>query len=83
MCAVARGALLWSNPAFLAGDEASLALLAFLSSLDVFSFWSLALLTIGFSVAGRVSKGQAATCVVGIWVLYVASKVGLAAIGIA
>lgn len=74
--------LLWSNPSFLAGDETSLALTKLLSALDVFSFWSLALLTIGFSIAGRVSKGQAATCVVGLWVLYVAVKVGLAAVGV-
>ncbi len=42
-----------------------------LVNLDLFSFWSLALLTIGFSVAGRVSKGKAAVGVVGLWVLYV------------
>ncbi len=73
----------WSNPAFLAGDNANPALVQVLASLDVFSFWSLALLTIGFSVAGRISRGRAATCVVGLWFLYVVIAVGLQATGIA
>jgi hypothetical protein len=72
-----RGALA-SSLAFLAPQGASPALVALLSSLDLFSFWSLALLVIGYRRAARTSTA-AAGVVVGAWLLYVLGKIGIAA----
>lgn len=47
-----------------------------LNSLDLFSFWLLALFSAGFGVASRRSTGAAATGVVVLWALYVLVKVG-------
>jgi hypothetical protein len=44
---------------------------AILSSLDVFSFWSIALLIIGFAAMSRLSKGKAAAIVLTYWILYI------------
>ena len=75
------GSVLKSNLAAFAPEETGNAMLALLSSIDVFSFWSLALLTIGYGVVARVSRGKAAAAVVGLWAVYVLLKVGMAAIG--
>ena len=58
--------LLKSNLGFLADPDGQKALFKFLGSIDLFSFWSLGLLTLGFG-----------TVTVGLWALYVAGKVGL------
>lgn len=75
----ALGDLLSSNLGFLV-DSKSAALHSFLSSLDVFSFWTLALLVIGFAASARVSRKAAAGVIVAIWVLLVLGKAGFAAI---
>lgn len=72
------GTLVASNAAVFAPEEAGKGLIALLSSFDVFSFWSIALLAIGFSVVGRVSKTTAAVTVVALWLVYVAGKVAMA-----
>lgn len=74
------GGVLKSNLAAFAPEEAGGAILALLSSIDLFSIWSLTLLTIGYAVVARVSRGKAAAAVVGLWAVYVALKVGMAAI---
>lgn len=56
------------------------ALIAFATSLDVFSIWMLILLTIGCSIVGKVSRGKAAGAVFGWWILIVLFRVGAAAI---
>ncbi len=72
--------LLASNLSFLAGEEPSRPLVALLASLDLFSFWSLALLAIGYAAVGRLSRSTAGTAVGVLWGLFVLGKVGLAAI---
>jgi len=75
--AVQAGTMLQSNLGFLAPEGASHALVALLTSVDVFSLWSVVLLILGLSVVARVSKGASALMVVGGWVVLVALKVGL------
>ena len=66
-----------SAAAFLPAD-ASPVLVALVGSIDVFSFWSIALLIIGFAIAARVSRGPAATTVILAWLFWIAVKVALA-----
>lgn len=72
------GQLVQANPTifFEVGDLPRW-LLSLLSSLDLFTFWTIFLLATGFSVAG---KKALSTCVWGVaipWGLYVMAKVGL------
>ena len=73
------GDVLRSNLGFLV-DSSSKVLHSLLQSIDVFSFWSLALLVIGFSAAARVSRKAAAGVIVTIWFLFVVGKAGLSAL---
>jgi hypothetical protein len=73
------GDLLRSNLGFLAGPDAK-ALHSLLGSLDLFSFWTIALLTIGLAAAARIRRGQAAGIVISLWAVYVLGKAGFAAI---
>lgn len=75
----ALGDLLSSNLGFLV-DSKSAVLHSILSSLDIFSFWTLALLVIGFAASARVSRKAAAGVIVALWVLVVLGKAGFAAI---
>jgi len=51
------------------------------SSLDLFSFWVMALTALGFSVAARkIRYGKAFALVISVWVVYVALKTGWAAL---
>jgi hypothetical protein len=71
--------VLQSSAAFLL-DRATAAkpLYALADSLDLFSFWTLFLLTTGFSVASKRPLGTAALGVLTPWALYVLLKVGAA-----
>lgn len=73
------GDLVRSNLGFLVSREEAPALYSLLSSIDVFSFWVMALLVLGFSASARVSRGRAAGIVVTLWALYVLGKTGWAA----
>ncbi len=75
----AMGDLLRSNLGFLAAPDAK-ALHSLLGALDIFSFWSLALLTIGFAAAAKIRRGQAAGVIVTLWAVYVLGKAGFAAL---
>lgn len=77
--AAQTGSLLASNLGFLASEDASAVVRTLLSSIDLFTLWSLVLLVIGYSVVARISKGGAVALVVGAWVVWIAIKVGLAA----
>ena len=77
---VRSGGLLSSNLAAFAPESTGKAMLALLSSVDLFSLWSIALLAIGYRVVGRVSKAASWGAVVTLWALFVAGKVALAAI---
>ena len=72
--------LLRSNLGFLVDKASSPALHSLLGSIDVFSLWTLVLLTIGFAAAGRTSRKAAAGVVFTIWALFVLGKAGLAAL---
>ncbi len=56
-------------------------LLAVAGSLDIFVFWQIVLLVIGCAILARISRGMAATAVVGWWVILVVLKVAAAAFG--
>jgi hypothetical protein len=75
------GTLLPSNLAAFAPEDAGRRLLALLSSIDLFSLWTLVLFVLGYHLAAKVSKGLAAAVIVGLWVLLVGIKVGLVGLG--
>jgi len=77
---VQTGSVLPSNLGYLAPEEASPALLALLSSIDVFTIWTLVLLVIGIATVGRLKRRTAAVGVGICWALYVLGKAGWAAI---
>jgi hypothetical protein len=66
--------------AFVSSDSAKW-LVALLSSIDLFSFWTMILLAMGFSVAApkRLSFGKAFGWIFALWFVYVLAKVGLTA----
>lgn len=76
---IQNGSYLMSNLGFLASEETSAPLRAALSSLDVFTIWSLILWAIGLRWVGRVSQTMATVTVVSVWLVYVLCKIGLAA----
>jgi hypothetical protein len=61
-------------------DEVPKPLHSFLSSLDLFSFWMMALLAVGFGVACRKPASSTIWGVVSPWLLYVLGKSALAAL---
>ena len=75
----AMGDLLRSNLGFLVERDAK-ALHSILGSIDLFSFWSLALLVIGFAAAAKIRRGPAAGVILTLWVVFVLGKAGFAAI---
>jgi hypothetical protein len=70
-----------SNPGALLAEGSPKWLVSLLTSLDLFTFWVLILQAIGFRATNpkKISFGMALGCVVGLWVVYVLAKVGLAA----
>ena len=73
--------LIASNPgAFLSSDSPRW-MVALFGSLDVFSFWTMILLAIGYSAAApkKLSFGKAFLSVFLTWLLYVVAKVGITA----
>jgi hypothetical protein len=47
-----------------------------MASVDLFSFWTMALLVLGLSAAAKASRGRVAALVVVLWALYVLGKAG-------
>lgn len=71
-----------TNLAVFLGSNASPVIKAIAGSLDVFTIWTLILLTIGFAaIAGskKITAGKTASVVFGFWAIYVLIKVGWAA----
>lgn len=64
---VASRDLLTSNLAFLASDDAGVALRSLLAGIDFFALWSVALLIIGYRVVARVSPALAGGVVILLW----------------
>jgi Yip1-like protein len=74
------GNFLQSNLAFLAPEDAKRWVVALLSSADFFALWGLVLTVVGFRAASRLPARTVAVTVVVIWLLFVAIKVGWAAL---
>lgn len=55
-----------------------LALQAFLSQIDIFTFWNLGLLVAGVIVMARLSRRKAVLVTVGIWIIFLAFRILLA-----
>lgn len=75
--------LVRSNPGFLVDMKANPMAYALLSSLDLFTIWTIVLFIIGFSSVSKLSRGKSAAIVVTLWVVMVVFKVGFAALGAA
>ena len=71
---IRSGGLLKSNLAVLAPESTAPGWLPVLSSIDLFSLWTVALFAVGYRVVGRVSRGQAWGVVIALWVVYVGAK---------
>ena len=65
---------------FLDKGTTSKPLYSLAESLDLFSFWTMALLAAGYGVANRKTTGWALGGVIGVWAVYVLGKVALAAV---
>ncbi len=74
---VMSGNVLVSNLSFLASSDAAPAWVAFLSSVDLFSLWTVVLLVIGYRTATKASTPKACAVVLFVWLGYVSMKVGL------
>ena len=77
------GTLVKSNPGFLVDMAEQPVLFSILSSIDVFTIWTLVLLTFGFAAISKFSRGRSAAIVVSLWLVLVIVKVGFAALGAA
>lgn len=73
------GGVLVSSLKALAPEDASAVTGALLGSFDLFTIWTLVLLTIGYRAVAKVSTAVAAGIVILFWLVYVVGKVGLAA----
>lgn len=72
-----------SNPAFLVDMKEQPVLFSLLSSIDLFTIWTIALLSIGFAVLSKMSKAKGATIVISLWIATIVVKLGFAALGAA
>lgn len=75
--------LVMSNLGFLVDQKENMVAFAFLSSIDLFTLWTLVLLIIGFAYVARVSRAVSSAIVLSLWAILVVIKVGLAAMGAA
>jgi hypothetical protein len=75
--------LVMSNLGFLADMKEQPVLHSLLSSIDVFTFWTLALFVLGFSFVSRLSRAKSAAIILTLWVVMIVIKVGFAALGAA
>jgi len=74
------GGILASNLGAFAPADMGAVARTLLSTVDFFSIWTVCLLIIGYRAAAKVSTATAATVVVVLWVLYIAFRVGAAAL---
>ena len=74
------GNFLQSSLAFLAPEDAKAWMVALFASADFFVLWGLVLSVIGFRAASRLPTRTVAVTVVVIWLLFVAARVGWAAL---
>jgi Yip1 domain len=71
-----------SNPAVFLSEDSPRWMNSLLQSLDIFSIWTMLLMAVGYSAADpkKVSFGKALATIVGVWAVYLAVKVGFAAV---
>ena len=69
------GNVLVSHLGFLASSDAAPAWVAFLSSVDLFSLWTVILLIVGYRTAANASTAKACAVVSLVWLGYVSIKV--------
>jgi hypothetical protein len=74
------GDLTKTNLGFLVDRRTNPVLHSLAASIDVFTFWVLALLVIGFATAAKVPRKRALGVIGALWVIYVIGKAGLTAI---
>lgn len=79
----AAATMVKSNPAFLVDMKEQPVLFSFLSSFDLFTIWTVALLVIGFSALSKLSRSKTAVIVVSLWFVMILIKIGFAAMGAA
>jgi hypothetical protein len=74
--------LVASNAGALLSSDSPKWLIAFLTSVDIFLFWQMILLAIGFSAAApkKISFGSAFAWILGVWLLFTLIRVGFAAV---
>lgn len=75
-----EGSILASNLGAFAPESMNPAVRALLSSVDFFSLWTVCLMIVGYRIAAKVSTTAAAAVVLSLWALYIALKVGMAAL---
>jgi hypothetical protein len=80
---VTAATLVKSNPAFLVDLKEQPLLYALLSSLDVFSIWTLVMFVFAFSALSKLSTARSTAIVVTLWLVIVGVKLGFAALGAA
>lgn len=73
--------LVRSNLGFLADLKTQPVLFSLLSSLDIFTIWSIVLMIIGFAHVSKMSKGKSAGIMITLWGFVIAIKLGFAALG--
>jgi hypothetical protein len=76
---VQSGGVLVSSLKALAPEGATAVTRMLLGSLDLFTIWTLVLLTIGYRTVAKVSTAVASGIVLLYWLIYVVGKVGIAA----
>jgi hypothetical protein len=72
--------LVKSNPAFLTTLTDHPVLFSLLSSIDLFTIWTVILLIFGFAALSKLSKGRSAAIVISLWLVLVLVKVGFTAL---
>jgi hypothetical protein len=74
--------LVASNAGAFLADDAPKWLMSICTSLDIFTFWTLFLAALGFAVARpkKISMGKSLGTVIGLWVIWILVKAGLAAV---
>lgn len=76
---VRNGGVLVSSLKALAPEDASTVTESLLGSFDLFTIWTLVLLTIGFKAVAKVSTAVASGIVILLWLIYLVGKIGLTA----
>ena len=74
------GSLLTSSLASVAPEDTAPPVLALLGSVELFTVWSVVLLVLGYRTVARVSTGTASAVVGAVWLLWIAFRVGMAAL---